>query len=245
MASKKHNDMVIEAKAINYARIASPAAKYLTKGQHPTELEWKADLLIDEDTVDAIERKYPNLRKRINPITAKKYKAIYKVDMPRDIEGPHILKLTRDVAVEYTDRKTGEKKLFKKPQPRVLLDKGDGKKAKDITFEEYIGNGSTGKVILKHRESFYQGHPIDVIELGSILITNLVEVDVKPGQGGNEEEDLGEAFGLEEIEESNATPPEPNEPGLDQKKGRRKKGYEEDFDEDFGDDDFDDDDIPY
>lgn len=214
MAKKPSMDMVVEAKAINYARIASPSAKYLTKGANPTELEWKADLLVDEDTVDAIEKKYPNLRKRMNPITPKKYASTYKVDMPKDIEGPHILKLTMPVAIEFKDKKTGEMKLMEKPQPKVLLAQEGGKKAKEITFDEYIGNGSAGKVILKHRATSYQGSPIDVIELGSVMLTNLVEVDIKPGQGGVQEDDLEDVFGLEEVEESDTKAPEPNQPGL-------------------------------
>jgi hypothetical protein len=230
MAGKKTNNMVVEAKAINYARIASPTAKYMTKGTNPLELEWKADLLIDEDTVDAIEKKYPNLRKRMNPITPKKYKSVYKVDMPKDIEGPHILKMTMDVAIEFKDKKTGEKKLLNKPQPKVLLDTGDGKKAKEITFEEYIGNGSEGKVILKHRATSYQGQSIDVLELGSIMLTHLVEVDAKPGQGGDNEDDLEDAFGLEEIEESDAEAPEPNEAGLN---GGESLEEQDDDDDDF------------
>ena len=213
MAKKPSMDMVVEAKAVNYARIASPSAKYMTKGANPLELEWKADLLIDEDTVDAIEKKYPNLRKRMNPITPKKYKATYKVDMPDGVEGPHILKMTMPVAIEFKDKKTGEMKQMEKPQPKVLLQKEAGK-AKEITFDEYIGNNSTGKVILKHRATSYQGSPIDVIELGSIMLTHLVEVDVKPGQGGPQEDNLEEAFGLEDVEGSDTEAPEPNQPGL-------------------------------
>ena len=211
--AKQKMDMVVDAKAINYARIASPTAKYMTKGANPLELEWKADLLIDEDTVDAIEKKYPNLRKRLNPITPKKYKATYKVDMPEGVEGPHILKLTMPVAIEFKDKKTGEMKMMEKPQPRLVVSQGDGK-AKDQTFDIYVGNNSAGKVILKHRATAYQGSPIDVLELGSIMVTHLVEVDAKPGQGGSQEDDLGDAFGLEEIEESETQAPPRNEPAL-------------------------------
>ena len=230
MAKKQDMNMVIEAKAINYARIASPVAMFETDGKGPTELEWKADILIDEDTVDAIEKKYPNLRKKMNPITPKKYKATYKVDMPDDVEGPAILKLTMPVGFEYTDKKSGEKLIGEKPQPKVLL-KDDGKKARDITFEEYIGNGSQGKVILLHRATAFKNKPIDVIELGSIMLTHLVEVEQKPGQGGDGGPDLKDAFGLDDIEESDAEAPEPNEPGFDQ-------SADDDFDDDIDDTDF-------
>lgn len=211
--AKQKMDMVVDAKAINYARIASPTAKYMTKGANPLELEWKADLLIDEDTVDAIEKKYPNLRKRLSPITPKKYKATYKVDMPEGVEGPHVLKLTMPVAIEFKDKKTGEMKMMEKPQPKVLLQQGEGK-AKEITFDEYLGNNSNGKVVLKHRATSYQGNAIDVLELGHIMLTHLVEVDAKPGQGGSQEDDLSDVFGLEEIEESETSAPPRNEPAL-------------------------------
>lgn len=230
--AKKDLNMVIEAKAINYARIASPVAMYQTKGNTPTELEWKADVLIDENTVEAIEKKYPNLRKRLNPITPKKYAATYKVDMPKDIEGPHILKLTMPVAIEFKDKKTGDPKLMEKPQPRVVLADPDGKKGKEITFDEYLGNGSYGKVLLKHRSTAYNGSPIDVVELGSIMLTHLVEVDAKPGQGGMEEDNLEDAFGLEEVEKSETKAPEPNEPGLSQEDFEEAPEFEDD-DSDF------------
>jgi len=210
--AKKSNDMVVDALAINYARIASPVAKYETDGKQPEELEWKADLLIDEETVDKIKEQYPNLRKKMNPITSKKYKEIYKVDMPKGVEGPHILKLTMDFAVKFNDPKKGET-LFHKPQPKVLLAQGK-KKAKEITFDEYIGNGSKGRVIIKHRSTKYNSKDIDVLELGSVLLTELVEVEQKPGQGGNQEDDVEEAFGLEEVEESETEAPERNEKGL-------------------------------
>lgn len=210
--AKKSNDMVVDALAINYARIASPVAKYETDGKQPEELEWKADLLIDEETVDKIKEQYPNLRKKMNPITSKKYKEIYKVDMPKDVEGPHILKLTMDFAVKFNDPKKGET-VFYKPQPKVLLSQGK-KKAKEITFDEYIGNGSVGRVIIKHRSTKYNSKDIDVLELGSVLLTELVEVEQKPGQGGNQEDDVEDAFGLDEVEESETEAPERNEKGI-------------------------------
>jgi hypothetical protein len=231
--AKKSNDMVVDAYAINYSRIASPVAKYETDGKNPEELEWKADLLIDEETVDKIKEQYPNLRKKMNPITSKNYKKVYKVDMPKGIEGPHILKLTMDFAVKFNDPKKGET-LFYKPQPKVLLSQGK-KKAKEITFDEYIGNGSVGRVIIKHRTTQYNKKPIDVLELGSILLTELVEVEQKPGQGGNQEDDVESAFGLEEVEESETEAPERNEKGL-------KGDSTDDFDDEQDDDDDDDDD---
>lgn len=233
MAKKQDMNMVIEAHAINYARIASPVAMFETQGKSPDELEWKADLLIDEDTVEAIEKKYPNLRKKMNPITAKKYKAQYNVDMPDGVEGPAILKLTMPVGFVFKDKKTQEEKLGEKPQPKVLL-KEDGKKARDITFEEYIGNGSQGKVILLHRATAFKNKPIDVIELGSIMLTHLVEVEQKPGQGGDNGPDLKDAFGLDDIEESDAEAPEHNEAPLN----RKAEDDDDDFDDDIDDTDF-------
>ena len=233
--SKKEvkKNLVIDAHAINYARIASPVAKYETLGKKPTDLEWKVDILIDEATYETIQETYSNLRKKATPITAKKYKEIYKVDMPKGIDEPMILKLSQDVAVEYKDAKTEEKKLMEKPQPKVLLKQEDGK-ARDITFEEYIGNGSKGKVLLSYRGTQYNGKPIDVIELGSIMVTDLVEVEVKPGQGGTKEPNLKDAFGLDEIEESDAVAPEPNEKGLN------SKDFDDDIPFDDGDDNSDD-----
>ena len=228
----KTQDMVIEVQAINYARIASPVAKYETNGSHPTQLEWKADFLIDEDTVDAIQARYPNLRKKMNPITPKKYLQQYKVEMPEGVEGPSILKLTQDVAVEYKDKKTGEQKLLEKPQPKALLSQGEGK-AKDITFEFYIGNGSKGKVQLKHRVTAYNNKPIDVIELGSIMITHLVEVDAKPGQGSGED-NVADVFGLDEVEESEAQAPPRNEKGL---AAQDNPPFDQDIDDDFAEED--------
>lgn len=225
MASKS-NDMVVEARAINYARIASPVLMYKKTGNDPKDMEWKADLLIDEDTVDAIEKKYPNLRKRINPITPKKYNTQYKVEMPNDVEGPHILKLTMPVEIEFKDKQSGELKRLEKPQPRVLV--SEGGKAKEVTFDELIGNGSYGQVILKHRSTAYEGSPIDVVELGSINLKHLVEVNVKPG--GTQEDDLSAAFGLEEIEESNTKAPERNEAPLE-----RTKEEEADLDDEVPD----------
>lgn len=227
--ANKPNHMVIEAHAINYARIASPSAKYETDGSKPTELEWKADILIDEDTEEAIKNRYPNLRKKMNPITPKKYKQQYKVDMPEGVEGPSILKLTQDVAVEYKDKKTGETKLLDKPQPKVILQEGNGK-GREITFDEYLGNGTKGKVQLKHRLTAYNNKPIDVLELGSILVTELVEVDVKPGQ--SREEDVADVFGLEEVEESEAKAPPQNEPAMN---SSEEPPFDQDSDDDFGD----------
>ena len=234
--AKKTQDMVVDAKAINYTRTASPIAKYETQGKDPTELEWKSDLLIDEDTVEEIKKAYPNLRKKMNPITAKQYEKVYKVAMPKGVEGPHILKLTKDVAVRFKDAKTGEDRLLEKPQPKVILQESE-KKGRDITFEEYIGNNSVGRVILKYRSTQYNNKPIDVIELGSILITDLVEVEQKPGQGGNQQDNVEQAFGLEEVEESEAKAPERNESGI------KSNNFDSDDDDDDGDLDFDEDDM--
>jgi len=229
--AKQTKNIVIDALAVNYARIASPSAKYETQGKDASELEWKADILVDEDTVEKIENTYPNLRKKMNPITPKKYKQIYKVDMPEGVEGPAILKLTMPVGVAFKDKKTGEDKMMMKPQPKVLLQQGEGK-AKEITFDEYIGNGSVGKVMLMHRSTAYNNKPIDVIELGSILLTSLVEVDVKPGRGGNEP-DVKDAFGLDEVEESESKAPAPNEASP-----FNVAGEDDGFaDDDFGEDD--------
>lgn len=232
MAKKDLINLVVDAEAINYARIASPSAKFETDGKSKLDQEWKADILITEETVEKIQSTYPNLRKKMNPITPKKYESVYKVPMPKDVEEPHILKLSIPVQIQYKDKDTGETKYLDKPQPKVILQTEDGKK--EITNTEYIGNNSKGKVMLMHRKTAYNSKPIDVIELGALLVTSLVEVAQKPGQGYDPDKDVIDAFGDFEAEPEDIKKSEGVEPSLNEK-AKESSPVEEEINDDIPD----------
>jgi hypothetical protein len=205
MAKQKVKNLVIEAHGINFTRAFAPKAKYETDGKEPTEREWCTTLLIDEATVDKIKSTYPNLRKKMVPITPKQYLAKFKVAMPKGVEEPHILQLTKDAAYSFEDRTTGEEKVVMNEGPKVFLVDPETNKARNITNEEYVGNGSKGRVILEHRISKYKDKPIDVITMGDIALSELVEVDEKPNQGGNKV-DAAQEFGFEIDDEDGESP---------------------------------------
>lgn len=155
-----------------FVSIQTPQTKYQS-----TEKEYKAGVVVDEDTADAWNEMFPKQSAKV--VKTSDFKDTYKIDAPFPNEKKQYV-ITLKKAAQYADGNP----LPKQYQPRVLL--ADGKQAIDVTDTMLPANGSKGKVSFESRENSYG----TFAKLRNVLVTEMIEY--KKGGGS-----AGDDFGLE------------------------------------------------
>jgi hypothetical protein len=133
-----------------------------SKGQ-----EFKAGVVVDEDTADAFAEKFPKQAAR--KIKRSDFEEICKVAPPDGTEkNMYIITLKRNSKI--TDKKTGEKvDLPAKWRPRLFQKQGNA--LVDLTNTTLAGNGSYGVISFEEGQTQYGV----VARLKNVLVTDLVE----------------------------------------------------------------------
>lgn len=169
-----------------FVSIQTPQTKYQS-----TEKEYKAGVVVDEDTADAWNEMFPKQSAKV--VKTSDFKEIYKIDAPFSNEKKqYVINLKK--AAQYADGTA----LPKQYQPKVLL--ADGKQAIDVTDTMLPANGSKGKVSFETRENSYG----TFAKLRNVLVTEMIEY--KKG-GGSAGDDFGlEVQGASDFDETVETP---------------------------------------
>lgn len=175
-----------------FVSIQTPQTKYQS-----TEKEYKAGVVVDEDTADSWNEMFPKQSAKV--VKTSDFKDTYKIDAPFPDEKKQYV-ITLKKPAQYADGTP----LPKQYQPKVLL--ADGKQAIDVTDTMLPANGSVGKISFEARENSYG----TFAKLRNVLVTEMIEYK----KGGSS---AGDDFGLEvqgasdfqEVQESPQTPKQP------------------------------------
>ena len=155
-----------------FVSVQTPQTKYQSN-----EKEYKAGVVVDEDTADVWNERFPKQTAKV--VKTSDFKEAYKIDAPfPDAKKQYVITLKKDA--QYADGNPVPKQYL----PKVLLQ--DGKQAIDVTDSQLPANGSVGKISFETRENSYG----TFAKLRNVLVTEMIEY--KKG-GGN----AGDDFGLE------------------------------------------------
>lgn len=161
----------IEGKLV-FVQIQTPSEKYQSK-----EKEYKAGVVVDEDTADLWNERFPKQPAKV--VKTSDFKDTYKIDAPfAEAKKQYVITLKKDA--QYADGNPVPKQYL----PKVLLQ--DGKQAIDVTDSQLPANGSVGKISFETRENSYG----TFAKLRNVLVTEMIEY--KKGCGNAADE-----FGLE------------------------------------------------
>ena len=155
-----------------FVSIQTPQTKYQS-----TEKEYKAGVVVDEDTADAWNERFPKQTAKV--VKTSDFKETYKIDAPfPDAKKQYVITLKKDA--QYADGNPVPKQY----QPRVFLQ--EGSEAVDITETKLPANGSKGKISFEVRENSYG----TFAKLRNVLVTDLIEYKKSSTNGASD-------FGLE------------------------------------------------
>ena len=155
-----------------FVSIQTPQTKYQS-----TEKEYKAGVVVDEDTSDAWNERFPKQAAKV--VKTSDFKDTYKIDAPFQNEKKQYV-ITLKKPAQYADSTP----LPKQYQPRVFLQ--EGSEAVDITETKLPANGSKGKISFEIRENSYG----TFAKLRNVLVTDLIEYKKSSTNGASD-------FGLE------------------------------------------------
>ena len=154
MATLTHN--TIEGTLV-FVSIQTPQTKYQS-----TDKEYKAGVVVDEDTADAWNEMFPKQSAKV--VKTSDFKEIYKIDAPFPNEKKqYVINLKKPA--QYKDGTP----LPKQCQPKVLL--ADGKQAIDVTDTMLPANGSVGKISFETNSNDFG----TFARLRNVLVTKMIE----------------------------------------------------------------------
>ena len=155
-----------------FVSIQTPQTKYQS-----TDKEYKAGVVVDEDTADAWNERFPKQSAKV--VKTSDFKDTYKINAPfPDAKKQYVITLKKDA--QYADGNPVPKQYL----PKVLLQ--EGKQAIDVTDSQLPANGSVGKISFETRENSYG----TFAKLRNVLVTEMIEYK----KGGSS---AGDDFGLE------------------------------------------------
>ena len=155
-----------------FVSVQTPQAKYQS-----TEKEYKAGVVVDEDTADAWNERFPKQTAKV--VKTSDFKDTYKIDAPfPDAKKQYVITLKKGTA--YKDGTP----IPEQYRPKVLLQ--DGKTAIDVTKTMLPANGSKGKISFEENNNDFGTFS----RLRNVLVTEMVEYK----KGGI---NVGDDFGLE------------------------------------------------
>ena len=169
-----------------FVSIQTPQTKYQS-----TEKEYKAGVVVDEDTADSWNEMFPKQSAKV--VKTSDFKDTYKIDAPFPNEKKQYV-ITLKTPAQYADSTP----LPKQYQPKVLL--ADGKQAIDVTDTMLPANGSVGKISFETNSNDFG----TFARLRNVLVTKMIEY--KKG-GGNAGDDFGlEVQGASDFDDTTETP---------------------------------------
>lgn len=185
--------VIIENAVLMYTKLKKAQPVYDQKDlpKHKQNMfEYTVDLVVDEDTSDLWDEKFPKqgAKKLLKAAFMKQFKLEKDEDFPEGLDPKakkfYVIKGKQNT--HYMDRKTNEvKPLSASTRPRVIA-VIDGKK-QDVTLTHEIGNCSVGNVMFTVTPNKTYG---DAAKLKGVLVTNLVEY-----VSGGGDSDLTDFFG--------------------------------------------------
>lgn len=178
----------IEGKLV-FVQIQTPSEKYQSK-----EKEYKAGVVVDEDTADLWNERFPKQPAKVVKTTD--FKDTYKIDAPfPDEKKQYVINLKKPA--QYADGNP----LPKQYQPKVFLQ--DGNTAVDVTESQLPANGSYGKISFESRSNDFG----TFAKLKNVLVSTMIEYKKSGGSGAS---DFGlEVSGVEDFNEPTPQQPKP------------------------------------
>lgn len=169
-----------------FVSVQTPQPKYQS-----VEKEYKAGVVVDEDTADSWNERFPKQAAKV--VKTSDFKEAYKIDAPfPDAKKQYVITLKKDA--QYADGNPVPKQYL----PKVLLQ--EGKQAIDVTDSQLPANGSVGKISFETRENSYG----TFAKLRNVLVTKMIEY--KKG-GGNAADEFGlEVQGASDFEDTPEKP---------------------------------------
>lgn len=126
--------------------------------------EWKAGVVVDEDTADAFAEIFNKQPAR--KVKRTEFESIYKVAPPEGTE-----KNLYVITLKKNDKLANGEPVPDKYRPRVFLQNGNTRT--DITMTTLVGNGSYGTISIDRYDNDYGSSA----RLMNILVTDLVEYE--------------------------------------------------------------------
>lgn len=172
--------------------------------------EWKASVVVDEDTADQWEENYP--KQAAKSVKTSEFQSIYKIDPPFPDQKKQFI-----ITVRKNTKLANDEPVPEKYRPRVMEQVGNNRI--DVTNEKLPANGSIGIISVEH----YDAKMGPVARLKNVLVTDMVEYESKAGADYNP----GDEF------DSASTPaPKAEEKPVKATKGKAKPPVEEDNSDD-------------
>ena len=155
-----------------FVTIQTPQTKYQS-----TEKEFKVGIVVDEDTADSWNERFPKQTAKV--VKTSDFKETYKIDpVFPDEKKQYVITIKKPAS--YKDGK----ELPEMYRPKVLLQ--EGKTAIDVTKTTLPANGSKGKVSFEENNNDFGTFS----RLRNVLVTEMIEYK----KGGS---NVGDDFGLE------------------------------------------------
>lgn len=155
-----------------FVTIQTPQTKYQS-----TEKEFKVGIVVDEDTSDSWNERFPKQTAKV--VKTSDFKETYKIDpVFPDEKKQYVITIKKPAS--YKDGK----ELPEMYRPKVLLQ--DGNTAIDVTKTTLPANGSKGKVSFEENNNDFGTFS----RLRNVLVTEMIEYK----KGGS---NVGDDFGLE------------------------------------------------
>lgn len=155
-----------------FVTVQTPQTKYQS-----TDKEFKVGIVVDEDTADAWNERFPKQTAKV--VKTSDFKDTYKIDPVFPDEKKQYV-ITVKKPASYKDGK----ELPEMYRPKVLLQ--EGKVALDVTKTTLPANGSKGKVSFEENNNDFGTFS----RLRNVLVTEMIEYK-KVGSN------VGDDFGLE------------------------------------------------
>lgn len=192
-----------------YVQVDTPKPCYVeSKGK-----EWKASVVIDEDTADTWDEMFP--KQTAKQVKTSEFEAIYKIEPPfPDQRKQYIVTLRKNTKLANGND------VPEKYQPKVF--KKEGSSLVNITKDILVANGSEGIVSVE----IYEGKMGTFARLKNVLVTKLIEYEKAQSSG-----ESGDEFGLPVKQETNEFSEEPKQEIRKSAKKPTKNEPEEEFDE--------------
>lgn len=167
-----------------YVQVNKPVDCYIKeKGK-----EWKASIVVDEDTADEWNEEFP--KQSATVVKTSEFESIYKIPAPYpEAKKQYIITLRRNTHYTKTEKdEDGKDVKTQHPipenyHPKVFLKTEDGRQ--DITQEKLVANGSKGTISIQVRELRVG----NVANLGNVLVTDLIEYKSTAKEAGSEFDD--------------------------------------------------------
>lgn len=144
--------------------------------------EWKASIVVDEDTADAFAEIFP--KQAAKKVKRTDFEDLYKVAPPEGSE-----KNLYVITLKRNEKLANGEPVPEKYRPRIFVDvqTDEGRIRKDITSTILVGNGSYGVISIDRWDNEYGSSA----RLQNILVKDLIEYERKSGgyEAGSEFDD--------------------------------------------------------